>query len=178
MSRNLCDTECYFCNGKVEVTGEVHDATEADVHRYFSEYKGCRFADAECVMCGAKYLAWMDTRAHGRRHGYDGYTFDGTPHDLSFRSTFNDEPGEDDMPVREVPTGKEIDALKAEVEELKHTLELINEYATDEGLDALNMAERITALERLGTKIVKTIGYAGEFQDAVNKWCKYLKEGE
>jgi hypothetical protein len=55
-------------------------------------------AAATCAKCGAKYLAWVDDRAMrrplGASHRFVGDLF----FDLSFRSTFNDEPGPDDLP--------------------------------------------------------------------------------
>ena len=100
MSRNLGMTTCYFCGGTVNLTGEPHNITREEAGAYFDEYRCCVFANAECSLCGAKYLAWMDTVAHGQRHGYEGYKRDAnTIYDLSFRSTFDDEPGEADKPI-------------------------------------------------------------------------------
>lgn len=57
------------------------------------EYIGMLIAHAECSRCKAKYTAWVE-----RGHGSDRMIFT----DLSFRSTFNDEPGPDDLPDFEI----------------------------------------------------------------------------
>lgn len=89
MSRNLARTDCYFCGGHVVDVEEPREITAEDCGAYLETYAGMTVANAECRVCGAKYLAWVTTLFswHGR--------------DLSFRSTFNDEPGDADMPTRE-----------------------------------------------------------------------------
>jgi hypothetical protein len=57
-------------------------------------------ANAECPVCKAKYLAWVYPPTKGR-HAGRSYYHNGAFYDLSFRSTFNDEPGESDLPVFE-----------------------------------------------------------------------------
>lgn len=91
MSRNLCRTDCYFCKGKVEAKDPARAPTVADCGRYFESFSGMRFAQAECVDCEAKYLAWYEMV------GRISVTGEGII-DLSFRSSFNDEPGPDDYP--------------------------------------------------------------------------------
>lgn len=67
---------------------------------------GLWVADAECVDCKTKYTAWVGPAEgnYGRRvidinlieeHGF---------YDLSYRSTFNDEPGKEDIPLAKVET--------------------------------------------------------------------------
>jgi hypothetical protein len=57
-------------------------------------------ADAACVDCEAQYLAWCGRIPHrsstldDELEVFSGRSFV----DLSFRSTFDDEPGESDMP--------------------------------------------------------------------------------
>ena len=109
MSRNLCSSECHFCGEEPELTGDVRQITKEDTFVYFDEYKGMLVAEAECWLCGAKYLAWIDG---AKRERYAPYPLRYAPYpfprfcdespvaDLSFRSTFDDEPGEADMPVR------------------------------------------------------------------------------
>ena len=110
MSRNLCRITCGECNGEVKATGPRHEIRLDEAGRYFDAYKGMVVADAECSLCGALYLAWCDERditgsqrdawvkvtGHGPEMGSD---VDGFFHDLSYRSTFNDEPGPADLPV-------------------------------------------------------------------------------
>lgn len=101
MSRNLGRTTCKFCDSPVVVTGEPERGayTHLPLGPYRSEYADVHFAEAECPQCLAKYIAWLTPPP-----GYGGLVHDpdGAVHDLSFRSTFNDEPGESDLPVFEV----------------------------------------------------------------------------
>lgn len=107
MSRNLCKTTCDQCCGRdVRKVEPNRLATERDVGRY-SEYIGMVVANAECFECGAKYLAWVDIgdcehakkyRVHYMHERPDHAAFS----DLSYRSTFNDEPGAADLPTRPV----------------------------------------------------------------------------
>jgi len=101
MSRNLCRTDCYYCECSVQIVGPVRTDTVADFGPYADEYRDMKIADAECPACEAKYLAWVEPPTVGihagrattwREHGDPFY-------DLSFRSSFNDEPGDADLPV-------------------------------------------------------------------------------
>ena len=92
MSRNLCRTDCYFCEGVVLLQEEPRKIRSDDCGAYFDEYDGMIVANAECGDCEAKYLAWV------YRHPPIPPDWDGEFYDLSFRFTFNDEPGEDDLP--------------------------------------------------------------------------------
>jgi hypothetical protein len=65
--------------------------------RYYERYRGRMYANAECA-CGARFLAWLE-----RGETWNQGTRQFEPHgweiaDLSYRSTFNDEPGEGDKP--------------------------------------------------------------------------------
>jgi hypothetical protein len=112
MSRNLGQTTCYFCGAEVRVTGVVHDILPAEAGVYFDEYEGMVVADAECTDCKAEYLAWLDESRRSRfprclshwpgRKERERIA----PLDLSFRSTFDDEPGESDMPRYVIVTEK------------------------------------------------------------------------
>lgn len=82
MSSNLGRTDCPYCNSDVIVTGVPK------IRGYYHVVA----ADAECSVCKAQYAAWVGDR-NGTRPEKE-LTF----HDLSFRSTFNDEPGEADKP--------------------------------------------------------------------------------
>lgn len=104
MSRNLCSQSCGACGGEVIKTSENRRATTSDVKAHDS-YVGMLVADAECSECGAKYLAWVDIRGSQHYEMYKGHymneVFDLDEFkDLSYRSSFNDEPGEADLPVR------------------------------------------------------------------------------
>ncbi len=99
MSRNLCRTDCRTCESKVEICGIPYrgDGTYQE---------GLWIADAVCTVCGTKYTAWVGPTRDGygardldrqlvRDHGF---------YDLSYRSTFNDEPGADDLPAEKIET--------------------------------------------------------------------------
>lgn len=110
MSRNLCATECYFCRGRVVLEEAPRPIVEAEAGRYFDEYEGMLVANAHCYECRAKYLAWVDgSGRHGgtcgdRYPSSAGYADGQTFGDLSFRSTFNDEFGQDDLPDYQIVT--------------------------------------------------------------------------
>jgi len=102
LSRNLGKKNCDYCGGDVTLVGSVAPITEKQAHRYFDEFEGMLVADAQCSRCEAKYLAWVDQRPcvnpiHRGGHSY-GHSPDEPFFDLSFRSTFNDEPGAADKP--------------------------------------------------------------------------------
>lgn len=86
MSRNICRTDCARCCGDVVLDEAPRLLTREEAGAHFDNYRTKSFANAHCPTCGARYLAWIQ----------DLYT--GLHHDLSWRSTFNDEPGDDDLP--------------------------------------------------------------------------------
>lgn len=99
MSRNLCRTDCRTCDSKVTLCGVPY---KGDGHYC----EGLWLADAACTVCGTKYTAWIGPSPEGygdrstdrdlvRAHGF---------YDLSYRSTFNDEAGEGDLPKEKVET--------------------------------------------------------------------------
>lgn len=100
MSRNLLRTDCHRCQGAVTLTGPAHPITREEGGVYIDEYKGMIVADATCSVCGALYLAWVN----GRPDWMLGHLAprnrpsDAPFVDLSYRSTFNDEPGAGDLP--------------------------------------------------------------------------------
>jgi hypothetical protein len=108
MSRNLCDTHCQFCGecDTVELVEDRRPIREDEAGCYFEEYEGMLVANAACNLCEAKYLAWVDERPLKRPRFWLGVRREprhGDPFfDLSHRSTFNDEPGEEDMPMYKV----------------------------------------------------------------------------
>lgn len=124
MSRNLGTTDCCSCPRweppptTVRLVGPVHPITRAEAGSYFDEYEGMLVADAECSECGAKYLAWVDERPRRRPHGFDREPC-GAFCDLSYRSSFNDEPGEDDVPRDRSWPPSRLAALEAENARLK-----------------------------------------------------------
>lgn len=98
MSRNLASTRCDHCGAdRVKVTGRAHQLTKEEAGYYYDEFNGLVVADAECDLCRAKYIAWVDDSncqvSHQRRHEGNQKGF----FDLSYRSSFNDEPGSADL---------------------------------------------------------------------------------
>lgn len=113
MSRNLCQTTCYYCSTEPKLIELPRPITKDEAFVYFDEYEGMLVANAECPLCEAKYLAWIDESGrrpdptYGMMFRRAGSTNeDGTPviQDLSFRSSFNDEPGDDDLPKWKIET--------------------------------------------------------------------------
>jgi len=103
MSRNIGQRDCYFCPSKVVLVELPRAIASEDAGIYYKDYNGMLVANAHCPACLAKYLAWVT--------GPTGSNWNGMPKeegqthvDLSFRSTFNDEPGEDDLPRYKVET--------------------------------------------------------------------------
>jgi hypothetical protein len=105
MSRNIGSTTCNFCISAVTLDEAPRPIKREEAGPYYATgrdgygYAGGIFANATCTRCSAKYLAWIDLSAcdgYGRHRnwGDKGQPF----FDLSYRSTFNDEPGEEDLP--------------------------------------------------------------------------------
>ena len=87
MSRNLAMATCERCHSSVELEEAARPITEQEAGPYFEAYTGMLVANATCPRCQARYLAWV--RAWACEASY---------FDLSYRSTFNDEPGPGDLP--------------------------------------------------------------------------------
>lgn len=100
MSLNLCKTECDVCGSTVKITGVPYRVEKTDLYQ-----AGRLVADAICTVCGAKYVAWMSARpgdVYGSRDSDRRQLMDHGFFDLSYRSTFNDEPGVEDLPVGKI----------------------------------------------------------------------------
>lgn len=130
MSRNLGDTSCEICYSSIVLEETARPATEPDCGVYFKNYPpGFMVANAHCYECGAKYLAWVDLPGRGghwKRSPGDLRPFV----DLSFRSSFNDEPGPDDLPTPErllelarSDRANQIARAKSDIAELQGNLE-------------------------------------------------------
>lgn len=91
MSRNLARTTCRTCESEVKVCGIPYKGAE----------NGLWLANAECTACGTKYTAWIGPTldGYGSREVDRNLVRDRGFYDLSYRSTFNDEPGEGDVPA-------------------------------------------------------------------------------
>lgn len=121
MSRNLGETTCDRCHlPLVKLTGPTYCGE--GTYR-----EGKTLADAECEFCGALYTAWLDDHYTGCVAGIcenpelkdergwchcEGCS--NSFYDLSYRSNFNDEPGESDLPPYMTPL-----EMKAELKRLK-----------------------------------------------------------
>ena len=75
MSRNLARTDCLFCSGDVKIVGAQRPVTRDDCGVYYNEYAGMIVADAECVDCKAKYLAWVNRSCIFMREVPEGQPF-------------------------------------------------------------------------------------------------------
>jgi len=99
MSRNLASTKCKRCGFIPTLIEAPRPVTIQDTgSAYFDLYKGLIVANAECPECKAKYLAWIDGTGQKRCTSYPCKAEDYPFFDLSFRGSFNDEPGPNDAP--------------------------------------------------------------------------------
>lgn len=101
MSRNLGDTVCGFCDGEVKLVEALRPITPNDAGTHYDEFKNMIVANAECVDCRAKYLAWVGNIPHHQTSHLPCKT-GAMLYDLSYRSTFKDEPGPADLPDYEI----------------------------------------------------------------------------
>lgn len=94
MSRNLARTDCRQCDGVVKLVGVPR-------RQFVGTDWSIWAADAECVACDAQYAAWIGPTPdgdYGSRMTDKLLLADHGFYDLSYRSTFNDEPGPTDIP--------------------------------------------------------------------------------
>jgi hypothetical protein len=102
MSRNIGETSCEICEAphtSIELEEAPRPLRAEDAGRYFTEFEGrLTVAAAHCTGCGARYLAWISLTGPWPREPAEGARFV----DLSFRSSFNDEPGAADLPTPEM----------------------------------------------------------------------------
>lgn len=95
MSRNLAKRECSRCESKVAICGPIY--------RLPRDHFACPdmlVADADCTVCQAHYTAWLGPthdRIGTREHDLENVRCFGF-YDLSYRASFNDEPGKGDLP--------------------------------------------------------------------------------
>jgi len=66
VSRNLCSCECQHCGARPELVEVPRPITEADAGPYLPLLVGTLVAHAECPLCCAKYIAWVDDRGAPR----------------------------------------------------------------------------------------------------------------
>jgi len=101
MSRNLCCQTCVYCGDEPKLVESPHELTKQEAHIYFQEFEGMIVAESICPSCEAEYLAWID---ESKRKIYPRTKAYPLIEDLSFYSSFNDEPGDNDLPKWEVQT--------------------------------------------------------------------------
>jgi hypothetical protein len=120
-------------------TGPEHEITEQEGGVYYKEFSPMVVADAECEVCGAKYLAWVDERGrepwvgNGTIYHFKNYAdpdhYDDPRRaffDLSYRKAFNDEPAkadEGDPDLKSLGVGGYIARLRKQRDELLAALE-------------------------------------------------------
>lgn len=99
MPLSLGKVVCHRCGGRVARTDHQSETLpETDQFR-----PGMARSEAECARCGAKYWAWVTPAINDPIYGRRGTDRENVRvhgfYDLSFRSTFSDQPGEGDLPV-------------------------------------------------------------------------------
>lgn len=90
--------DCLFCEGEVARIEPPRRIRPEEAGSAYESIKALVVAWSICLACRAKYTGWIDVR--GVVDGvepFGGHASDAIL-DLSFRSTFSDEPGPDDMP--------------------------------------------------------------------------------
>jgi|SRR5208337_986203 len=109
MSRNLGITSCHYCSGIVKLEEAPRPITREEAGVYYElrdgySYEGMITANAKCEDCNAKYLAWIDLsacpgyRPYHTRDRHSETIAERGFFDLSFRASFDDEPGVEDGP--------------------------------------------------------------------------------
>jgi hypothetical protein len=104
VAANIGDTCCKVCRGEVELEEAQRPVSRSDMGPSdFAEYnrKGLWVARARCSRCGTLYLAWIDVSAYRGCH-LSNADRSRKLVDLSFRSSFRDEPTSRDLPSVEV----------------------------------------------------------------------------
>ena len=97
MSRNLGRKDCKRCGEMLARLETPRQITKKEAGHYFNEFSGRLFAKVDCPLCGAHYLGWY----------YKGNSWDFLLYDISFYSTFDDEPEDADLPAATIfyPSG-------------------------------------------------------------------------
>lgn len=96
MSRNIGKTSCIRCgHSRMKLEEKARHITKVDAGRWIEMFRRMLVAKAHCPVCQTKYLAWVDGRE--RFSGYPSFNRELGYADLSYRSTFDDEPGASDI---------------------------------------------------------------------------------
>ena len=80
MSRNLDTKVCAYCESYVISMEQIHEITKKEAGKYYDEFAGMLVCRSICPECLSEYLAWINAETK-------------KVEDLSYYSTFNDEPG-------------------------------------------------------------------------------------
>src|SRR5690348_11653005 len=98
MALSLGKVVCHRCGGRVTRTDHQSETLEETDHRR----PGMNISEAECARCGAKYWAWVTPAINDPIYGRRGIDRENVRqfgfYDLSFRSTFSDQPAMVDLP--------------------------------------------------------------------------------
>jgi len=101
MARNLGRTDCAQCGyPKMRLEEPARLITKKEAGRFERAHTVTLVvANAVCPVCKTRYVAWVDRNVDRERWIKPGKK---TQYyvDLSYRSTFDDEPGEKDIPYR------------------------------------------------------------------------------
>ena len=99
MSRNIGIAECDRCGVTPVLSERPRKITRKDACKFYEEFEGLIVAHAVCPQCGARYLAWVNEKKRKRKSFSPRAPIKGVGFfDLSYRSTFNEEPGPKDLP--------------------------------------------------------------------------------
>ncbi len=129
MSKNIGSKDCRNCGlvDTVVIIGaqmawEQYYAWEGEAAKHF---RGMQIAQAECQYCQTRYMAWVWPSANmvwERPTFKPEWSMDDPPekrfYDLSYRSTFNDEPGPSDIRRKQPPNPVKLLNIMAEIKTL------------------------------------------------------------
>lgn len=145
MSRNLAQRGCHQCNSSdIQYEEGRRLITPAEAGVYYDEYYNLVVCNAHCAICGTKYLAWFNYPKGSRANDI------GQTHvDLSYRSTFNDEPGEDDVPTKLTQAQIDLDDEELDDEEERYLAEAGGNYSMALKNAIWDAAQRARALDKI-----------------------------
>ena len=215
MSRNLGQVRCNECPGNHEhivLDEEPRPVTEADIGGHFwasGDYAGLIVAHAHCVLCHALYLAWVDwpptseprsgekrggslapSGTHWKLASHPGQRFT----DLSYRHSFNDEPGLLDAPVFEVEAvvtyrrrplllhgyhiGRTPEELRGYVDRWNATINngktIADEIGSERAMDTVSSSPEVANVVPRG--IAGAVTVKDMYQEGTGPWRLFLGE--
>lgn len=86
------------------------ERTAEDLEYLMRTWDGLRVAEAICVACGTRYLAWVDASNIAEPGLVPPYSHESGKEfcALSYRSTFNNDPSDEDLPTHRVVSWSEL----------------------------------------------------------------------